>query len=256
MEVLMAGFFFNRARILLVLSTLGISGAIAFISPQSVLGQDEISTDSGKCSGAVRIRQKNLLAPSVNGAGNIKNEVFNLLAEAYSAKSKSMVYQPYRPLSNMGRILKRLDDFLNPKEFDELNLSVVFLLYEKGYSSGVPGRLTLAPKTHREYRPIWKHHVVLLIGAEVFDIQSHSSRPLPYKDYLARYFPNLEYPDRWKNLMGASVLPSEYLQSFERIRQIDPSQVEHEMTKKYLALFSTENGKQQIQSIVELMGNN
>src|SRR5690349_17452315 len=83
-----------------------------------------------------------------------KSEVSKVLQESFNDRN---IYNPNACAGNVGRLLERL------KVIDHLeDYQVMFLLYEKGYSAGVPRNLKLTPSNVRDGFRAWNYHTVLV----------------------------------------------------------------------------------------------
>jgi hypothetical protein len=155
-----------------------------------------------------------------------KNTVEDILSKAFFDPK---IYRPLSCAGNSARLLEKLTQIEDISSYQ-----VLIILYEKGYSSGIPSRLKLMPAVVRSGPNIWNYHVVLFHQGQIMDLNS-SPYAVPIKDYFERNFPKTLVPNRWDNLIMKTVNAQDYLSEYLGINETySPDQRDQELAKFFL----------------------
>ena len=155
------------------------------------------------------------------------------------------IYHPLGCAGNVGRLLEKLSFVL-----DISKLKVMFLLYENGYSAGIPLKLKLKPYSVREYIAVWNYHAVILSQNYIVDLHSKPF-PLSARNYFAQHFPEGPGTERWKKIMVQIFPADKYLSAFLELQKKAPLEIDHTIGAAYLNRPST--AESPILSVADLL---
>ncbi len=156
------------------------------------------------------------------------NEVLDPIQVIKKAFSDKSTYHPFGCAGNVGRLLLQLSSAQ-----DISQAKVIFLLHEKGTSSGIPMKMKLKPMNVREDINVWNYHTVLLSKGEIIDLHSKPF-PLPMQAYFSRHFPENANGKRWKGLMLQSFPADQYMKAYLSLEEKNTQKIDQIIAVMYL----------------------